>query len=67
MSAGFSPDMCLSARDTRAYREPRYQVIGELLGEVFLVVYTRTGYACRLVTAWIAEPYEPDLWDDIAT
>ena len=57
------PGYVLEREDTR-YREPRYQVIGELLGEIFVVVYTRRGPACRLITAWIAEPDERSLWHD---
>jgi uncharacterized DUF497 family protein len=39
--------------------------IGELLGEVFFVVYARRGDTCRLITAWIAESHERELWHDI--
>lgn len=59
------PGYVLEREDTRDYPEPRYQVIGEVLGEVFFVVYTRRGGACRLITAWVAEPHERDLWYDL--
>ena len=59
------PGYVLEREDTRGYAEPRYQVIGELLCEVFFVVYTRRERACRLITAWIAEPHERNLWHDL--
>jgi hypothetical protein len=59
------PGYVLEREDTRSYREPRYQAIGEVLGDVFLVVYTRRGDICRLITAWAAERHERDLWYDI--
>jgi uncharacterized protein len=59
------PGYVLEREDTRSYREPRYQAIGEVLGEVVLVVYTRRGDTCRLITAWVAEQHERDLWYDI--
>ena len=59
------PGYVLEREDTRSYGEFRYQAIGEVLGDVFLVVYTRRGDICRLITAWIAERHERDLWYDI--
>lgn len=60
------PGYVLEREYTRDYPEPRYQVIGELLGEVFFVVYARRGNTCRLITAWVAEPHERELWHAIA-
>ena len=61
------PGYVLEREDTRPYPEPRFQVIGELLGEVFVVVYTPRGGACRLITAWAADGPELDLWHDYFT
>ena len=58
------PGYVLERQDTRPYPEPRFQVIGELLGQVFVVVYTRRGKACRLITAWLADPADRTLWHD---
>jgi uncharacterized DUF497 family protein len=58
------PGTVLERRDTRSYSERRYQAIGDVLGEVFFVVYTRRSDTCRLITAWIAEPHERKLWYD---
>jgi hypothetical protein len=60
------PGYVLEREDTRPYRERRYQVIGEVVGEVFVVVYTRRGDICRLITAWVAERHERDFWYDFA-
>jgi uncharacterized protein len=59
------PGYVLEREDTRHDRERRYQAIGEVLGEIFLVVYTRRGDSCRLITAWVAEQNERDLWYDL--
>jgi uncharacterized DUF497 family protein len=60
------PGYVLEREDTRDYPEPRYQVIGELLGEVFFLVYARPqAGTCRLITAWVAEPHERELWHAI--
>lgn len=61
------PGYVLERQDTRRYSERRFQVIGELLGEVFVVVYTPRGKTCRLITAWAAEGPELDLWHDYFT
>ena len=61
------PGYVLERQDTRPYPEPRFQVIGELLGEVFVVIYTPRGGVCRLITAWGAEGVELDLWNDYFT
>ena len=61
------PGYVLERQDTRPYPEPRFQVIGELLGEVFVVIYTPRGGACCLITAWPAEGIELDLWHDYFT
>lgn len=58
------PGIVLERPDTRPYVEPRFQAIGDVLGEVFFVVYTRSGDRCRLITAWLAEPHERKLWYD---
>ena len=58
------PGYVLEREDTLGYDEPRFQVIGELLGEVYEVIYTRRDQACRLITAWIAEPAYRELWHD---
>ena len=58
------PGYVLESQDTRPYTEPRFKVIGELLGEVFVVIYTRRGRACRLITAWNADLVDRELWHD---
>lgn len=58
------PGYVLEREDTRPYRETRYQAIGELLGEVYFLVYSRRGKGCRLITAWIADRYERQIWYD---
>jgi len=58
------PGYVLEAQDTRPYSEPRFKVIGELLGEVYVVIYTPRGRACRLITAWVADLVDRDLWHD---
>ena len=58
------PGYVLEREDARGYAEPRFQVIGELLGEVYEVIHTPRGRACRLITAWIAEPACQELWHD---
>ena len=42
------PGYVLEREDTRGYAEPRFQVIGELLDEVYEVIYTPRGRGCRL-------------------
>ena len=58
------PGYVLEAQDTRPYPEPRFKVIGELLGDVFVVIYTPRGRACRLITAWLADLVDRNLWHD---
>jgi uncharacterized DUF497 family protein len=58
------PGFVLERQDTRPYRETRYQAIGELLGTVYVVVYTRHGKSGRLITAWEAELEDRVLWYD---
>ena len=58
------PGYVLEREDTRGYDEPRFQVVGELSGDVYVVIYTRRGTACRIITAWIAEPAYRRMWDD---
>jgi hypothetical protein len=36
--------------------------IGELLGNVYMLVYTTRGKSCRLITAWEAEPEHRLRW-----
>ena len=57
------PGYVLEREDMRPYGETRYQAIGEVMGDVFAVVYTRWDGICRLITAWEAEPYERALWN----
>jgi uncharacterized DUF497 family protein len=49
------PAFVLEREDTRPYPETRYQAIGELLGNVYVLAHTRHGKSCRLITAWEAE------------
>ncbi len=58
------PGYVLERQDTRSYHEPRYQIIGELLGNVFVVIYTPRGRVCRLITAWQAQDNELEAWYD---
>ena len=58
------PGYLLERKDTRRYREVRYQAIGEVLGEIYFLVYTIRGRGCRLITAWIADRYESQIWYD---
>jgi hypothetical protein len=44
--------------------EPRLEVLSEAGGVVFLLVYTRLGRACRILTGWVADPAEAALWFD---
>lgn len=57
------PGHVLEREDARPYAETRYQPIGEVLGRLYVVVYTRSGSTCRLITAWEAEPYEIEIWN----
>ena len=59
------PGYVLEREDTRPYPEPRFQVVGELAGELYVVVYTPRGRGCRFITAWIAEPRYWELWNDL--
>jgi uncharacterized protein len=58
------PGYVMQREDVRPYGETRYQAIGEIVGEVYVVVYTRSGRTCRLITAWIADPGERGIWYD---
>ena len=58
------PGFVLEREDNRPYGETRYRAIGELPGEVYIVVYTRSGRTCRLITAWVADPEDRELWYD---
>ena len=57
------PGYVLEREDTRPYAEARYQAIGDVPGDLFVVVYTRSGGHSRLITAWEAEPYEREIWN----
>lgn len=59
------PGIVIEREDTRGYGETRYQAIGEVDGVVYVVVYTRRGSVCRLITAWEAEPHEVAAWDAV--
>ena len=59
------PGFFLEREDTRLYRETRYQAIGELLGNVYFIVYTRDGGTCRLITAWEAGPDDRVKWYEL--
>jgi uncharacterized DUF497 family protein len=57
------PGYVLEREDTRGgYGERRFKVIGELLGDVLVVIYTPRGGACRVITAWLADPADTELW-----
>jgi len=56
------PGYVLEREDTWPYAEIRYQVIGEVLGDLFVVIYIRSAGTCRLITAWEAERYEREIW-----
>ena len=59
------PGYVLEREDTRGrYRERRFKVIGELLGDVFVVIYTPRDRTCRIITAWLADPADTELWHD---
>ena len=58
------PGYVLEREDTHGYDEARFQVIGELLGEVYEVIYARRQRSCRIITAWTAEPAYRRMWDD---
>lgn len=57
------PGYVLEREDTREdYGEPRFRVIGEVLQDILVVIYTPRAGACRLITAWEAEGWELELW-----
>lgn len=57
------PGYVLEREDTREdYGEPRFRVIGEVLQDILVVIYTPRGSTCRLITAWEAENWELELW-----
>jgi uncharacterized DUF497 family protein len=58
------PGHVLERRDTRVSSETRFQVIGEVFDEVFVLVYTMRQGACRVITAWEADWSERQLWYD---
>ena len=57
----------LERQDTRRYNKRRCQVIAELQGTIFILVYTRRGSSsiCRLITVWEADPDEIAIWYDV--
>jgi uncharacterized DUF497 family protein len=58
------PGYVLERQDVRRYREIRYQAIAEVLGELYFLVYTLRGRGCRLITAWVADRYERQIWHE---
>ena len=58
------PGFVLERQDTRPYPEPRFQVIGELLGDVLVIVYTPRGSVCRIITAWEADHEHRAIWHE---
>ncbi len=59
------PGYVLEREDTReGYGERRFKVIGELLGDVLVIIYTPRGGTCRLITAWAADRVDTELWHD---
>ena len=56
------PGYVLERQDTRISHEVRFQAMGEILGEVFVLVYTKREQSCRIITARRAERYEEDMW-----
>ena len=57
------PGYVLEREDTRHdYGERRYKVIGELMGDVVVIIYTPRDGACRLITAWAADALDMELW-----
>ena len=59
------PGYVLEREDTREdYGEPRFRVIGEVLQDILVVVYTPRSGVCRLITAWEVEGWELDLWHE---
>ncbi len=60
------PGYVLEGRDSRSVAEPRFQVIGAVFDEIFVLVFTTRGHRCRVITAWETERHELDLWYDHA-
>jgi uncharacterized protein len=51
--------------DTRKnYGEPRYQVLGEVYGRIYVIVYTPRAGKCRLISMRRAEPHEKAIYDE---
>ena len=61
------PGYVLEREDNRRYNETRYQVIAELNGKIYFLVYTRRGSICRLITAWEADSDTRSIWFDAHT
>lgn len=51
MQVFLDPDRLVVADNRFDYGEPRYRVLGQIEGRVFLVVYTPRGEAFRLISA----------------
>ena len=51
MQVFLDPDRLVEADNRFDYGEPRYRVLGQIEGRVFLVVYTPRGEAFRLISA----------------
>ncbi len=62
----FADPMRLDAVDQRReYGEPRRVVVGEVLGRVWVVVYTLRGEAVRLISARKANEREQKRYQDL--
>ena len=59
------PGYVLEQEDTRwDYGARRPKVIGKLKGDGLVVIYTVRGGACRLISAWEADPFDTELWHE---
>jgi hypothetical protein len=59
------PGMVLERADTRSYSDSAIRPSAMCRARCFSSSITRRGGACRLITAWIAEPHERTLWYDL--
>lgn len=50
--------------DTKAYGEPRFNLLGVVDGRVLFVAYTMRGGIIRIISAREAEPYERRLYHE---
>ena len=58
------PGWVLERSETRHCHDVRYQAVGEMLGNVWFVDYTRFGTFCHLITGWEADARERRVWYD---